>query len=170
MVWMMKARVILVLGVALSLAACANSPRYRDVVQTVSTQPDGSGRIFFYGDSAAWKGHRLSRGWRPTIRVDGEAVATPNQREVVFFVDRPPGTYELSVDNDVRPTDLAPPDSYEGQMLSLEVSEGRQYYVKMIRHGADSIFEFGPQQHFLELKKIHPVRGEVEIGRHGYGS
>ena len=169
MVWMMKARAILVFGFALSIAACETAPRYRDVAQSVAAQPEGTGRIFIYGDSVSWKGARLGRVWRPTIQVDGEPIPTPNAREVVFFIDRAPGTYELSADNDVRGIDEAPPESYRGQTLSLEVESGRLYYVKMIRHGPDNIFALGPQQHYLELEAIHHVRGEVEIGRYGYG-
>ena len=152
----------------LALGACTSAPKYRGVQSSVQAIPDGQARIFFYGDTLAWKGFPLGQQWRPTLKLNGEAIPTVNGREVVFFVDQAPGEVEISVDNDIALTDQKPPENYEGQAISLQAKAGRNYYVRMVRHGPDRPVALEPQMHYLELKEVHHVRGEVEIGRSRY--
>ena len=159
------ATVLVGLLLTFTLTACTTAPRYRDAQNTVQATPEGQARIFFYGDSLAWKGFPAGKQWRPTIQLNGEAVPTVNGREVVFYLDRAPGTYKISVDNDSEITDRKPPDHYPGKSISLKAKEGRAYYVRMIRHGPDNLLALEPQLHYMELKEVHHVRGEVEIGR-----
>jgi len=131
--------------------------------------PEGNmARVFFYGDTTAWNGGRLDRLWHPRILIDGTPIATPNGRGIVFFVDREPGELRISVDNDVRHPGERPPEGYEGQELVLSLEASRRYYVRLVRHGADSFFAMAPEPHYLELKPIHEVRGAVEIARFRY--
>jgi hypothetical protein len=168
--WMRYARVALALSLAMFVAACTPPPRLRDVASDLPQASSNQARIFFYGDSVAWKGLRIEPIWRPSITVNGDAIATANGREIVFFVDRSPGTYAIAVDNKAGADDTAPPADYQGSTLSLDVEAGRRYYVKMIRHGPDDIINLSiePQQHYLQLKSVHQVLGEVEVGRFGY--
>jgi hypothetical protein len=165
---MTTARAMLLLMLAASLAACTVPPRYRDVAHTVPALAPGEGRIYFYGDTLAWKGFRSDLQWHPTLLIDGQPIPTPSEREVVFYVDRAPGTYEISVDNDTRKRDRPPPETYPGQRLTVTVEPDRHHYVKLIRHGDDNVLNLLPQQHYLELKQVHRVLGEVEILRFGY--
>jgi hypothetical protein len=158
----------LTITLALALAACASGPPYRDVAAHVPPPTEGKGRIFLYGDTVAWKGFRLDHLWHPAVLIDGKPVLTPSGREIVFFVDAEPGTHRISVDNDVRTHDEAPPEAYPGKEITLDVRADQRYYVKLIRHGEDNVFQLGPQQHYLELKPVHEILGEIEIGRFAY--
>ena len=152
----------------IALGACTSAPKYRSVQSSVQAIPEGQARIFFYGDTLAWKGFPLGQQWRPTLKLNGEAIPTVNGREVVFFVDQAPGGYEISVDNDITVMDRKPPEDYDGQVISLQAKAGRNYYVRMVRHGPDQAIALEPKVHYLELKEVHHVRGEVEIGRFRY--
>lgn len=151
-----------------ALAACTSGPPYREVASSVPPLAEGKARIFLYGDTLAWKGVRLDHQWHPAILIDGHPIPTPSGREIVFFVDREPGTHRISVDNDVHEQDEAPPETYPGKEVTLDVEAGRPYYVKMIRHGEDTIFAIGPQQHYLQLKTVFKFLGEIEVGRFVY--
>lgn len=170
MFWQTKAPALVVLCLAALLSACESIPPYRDSAESVTAVSEDMSRVYFYGDTTAWKGLRGRRLWRPTLMLNGEAIATTHGREVVFFVDRTPGTFEITVNNDIGDDDAPAPEAYPGQSVSFEARPGHNYYVKLIRHGPDSLTNLSiePQQHYLQLKKVHQVLGEVEVGRFGY--
>jgi Protein of unknown function (DUF2846) len=78
------------------LAGCATGGiKYADM--TAATAPrlkSGQGRIYFYRTSA------MGFAVQPDIKLNGVTVgsATPNG---FFFVDRPPGTYEITATTEV---------------------------------------------------------------------
>jgi hypothetical protein len=147
-----------------------NWPQLREVPGGVPAMPGEQARIYFYGDTTAWKGLHGHRLWKPSVTVDGEPIPTPNGEEVVFFADRPPGTYVIGVDNDVTERDPAAPESYAGQQVEIDARAGQAYYVKLIRHGETTYFDLTlePRQHYLELRPVNQVLGRVEIRRFRY--
>lgn len=82
------------IALALTLAACATGPTYRDTASHIAPPAPGEGRVVFY---------RPSRGTafasEPVIRIDlqpvGKTVAGG-----FFFIDRPAGEHVAAMDNE----------------------------------------------------------------------
>jgi len=78
----------------LTLSACASGVKFTEMNPSAIPADQESGRIFFYRTSV------LGAALRPDIRVNetkvGEAIA-----QGFFYVDRPPGNYEVVTSTEV---------------------------------------------------------------------
>jgi len=78
----------------LTLSACASGVKFTEMNPSAIPTDQESGRIFFYRTSV------LGAALRPDIRVNetkvGEAIA-----QGFFYVDRPPGNYEVVTSTEV---------------------------------------------------------------------
>lgn len=89
-----RLHLIAALAVAGLLAGCATGPKYTEVASAIPTLKPAEGRIYFYRTSA------LGAAVQPTINLNGTAVGT-SITSGFFFVDRPPGSYEVMMGTEV---------------------------------------------------------------------
>lgn len=90
---MLSRRFLLVAGPAL-LAGCASGPKMAEMRSIIPPVPAGMGRIYVYRPSS------FGFGLKPDVMLNGQRVAT-SEALGFFFIDRPPGTYEVSTSTEV---------------------------------------------------------------------
>jgi hypothetical protein len=73
----------------LSLVGCATGPRYAQYSATIQPPAQTDGRIWFYRPSKM-----MGSAVQPHVYVNG-VVAGKSQPGCYFYVDRPPGSYEI---------------------------------------------------------------------------
>jgi hypothetical protein len=99
---------------ALILGGCATSgQKFSETATTAATGPaPDMGRIYFYRTML------LGMAVQPEVKVNGEVVgrAVPNG---FFYVDRKPGSYEITTTTEVE------------RKLSLTLDKGQTRYVKL---------------------------------------
>lgn len=96
----------------LLLAACAGGPQFSQVQGGLAAPAADNGRIFFYRTTV------MGAAIQPSVKVNGEKVgdAAP---QGFFYVDRPAGTYQVSISTEVTRT------------LSLTLEPGQTRYVRI---------------------------------------
>jgi hypothetical protein len=99
------------------IAGCASGPAYKDVKASFTAVPAGSGRIFFYRASS------LGAAIQPAVNLNGEKVgsAVPDG---FFFVDRPPGDYEVTTATELKKTLTFHLDADQIRYVRLGISMG----------------------------------------------
>ena len=90
----MKALIPVLLIVFVSLSGCASGPAYNDVASSIRPVSAGKGRIYIYRTSA------FGAAVQPVVYLNGQVVGNAIAQGF-FYVDRPPGTYEVSVTTEV---------------------------------------------------------------------
>lgn len=106
-------RVAALLMLVAALCGCAASgPKHEEMRDTIPAIGPGSGRIFFYRDSSIF-----GAAVQPEIRLNGEVVGR-STRGGFFYVDRPPGAYEVATATEVE------------RNLSFTLEAGETRYVK----------------------------------------
>jgi hypothetical protein len=93
------------------MTGCASGPRFNDVKATFPAVGPDAGRIYFYRDSVA------GAAVQPSVKLNDEEVGMAKPRGF-FYVDRPPGTYEVSTTTEVK------------RSLSLTLDKGQTRYVR----------------------------------------
>ena len=101
----------LVAGLALFMG-CASGPKYSQVSNMIPPVGPEQGRIFFYRASA------LGAAVQPSVMLNGETIGTA-QPDGFFYVDRPPGNYQVSTTTEVKRT------------LSLLLEKEQVRYVRL---------------------------------------
>jgi len=92
---MVKAlRLIVLCLFALTLAACASGLQFTQVNPSLTPQTPELGRIFFYRPSF------FGAALRPDVVLNGQTVGEA-AAQGFFYVDRPPGTYEVVTSTEV---------------------------------------------------------------------
>jgi uncharacterized protein DUF2846 len=94
------------------LGGCATGGlKYTDVRAASPRLASGSGRIYFYRSNA------MGFAVQPDIKINGVTVgsATPNG---FFFVDRPPGKYEISATTEIE------------EKINITLAAGETKYVQ----------------------------------------
>ena len=106
-------RTLFGIGMVLFLSACATGPKYEDAKSGFPALDADKGRIFFYRE-AVFFGDAV----QPDIKLNGQVVgqAQPNG---VFFVDRPPGDFEVLTSTEV------------DEKLTFTLDRGEIRYVKL---------------------------------------
>jgi hypothetical protein len=96
------------------LAACATGPKMAEISNRIPPLPGDKGRIWFYREVAALFG----AGLQPAVRLNGAKVgdATPNG---FFFVDMPPGDYEVATSTEVE------------RRVTFTLAAGQERFVKL---------------------------------------
>jgi hypothetical protein len=77
------------------LTACASGPVYKDFKASIPVLAEDKGRVFFYRPEKFMGG-----GIRPKVVVNGNVVG-PSTPGGFFFVDLPPGSYEVVTTTEV---------------------------------------------------------------------
>lgn len=97
---------------SLLLGACASHLSYSEMQALMPPQAADKGRIYVYR-SDAWLGNLVT----PDVMIASQTVGTSNPG-AYFFVDRVPGTYEVSCGNG------------EHNNASVSVAAGQQVYLR----------------------------------------
>jgi hypothetical protein len=108
-----SARLLFIAAVCLILGACATSgPKYSEARPFAVAPATGDGRIYLYRTAV------LGMAVQPDVKINGEVVgqATPNG---YFYVDRKPGTYEVTTTTEVE------------RKLSLTLDKDQTRYVRL---------------------------------------
>lgn len=94
------------------LAACASGPKYADIAPTLEAPSTDAGRIYIYRTAL------LGAAVQPEVKLNGEVVgrAVPGG---FFYLDRPPGNYEVVTSTEVDRT------------LSFTLEKGQTRYVRL---------------------------------------
>jgi hypothetical protein len=95
------------------LVGCASGPSYKEIESHIPKLAANQGRIWFI------RGDRFSAAAvRPEVRLNGEVVGT-SVPGGMFFVDRPPGQYEVSGTTEVE------------RKLTFRLAAGEEKYVRL---------------------------------------
>ena len=159
-------RILLAAFVAISAVSCAKGPRYGDVVDHIPKLEDGIGRVIFFGQNLGAGCLVCPYGlqWKPNIKLNGVQIQQRHGVRVLFVVDRPPGIYEVEID-DFR----AHNDEYiQNRDLGFTLRAGETKYVMM-----DSKVKFntvGLAQGLWQMRLIlvDPEDASQLITRHYY--
>ena len=80
--------------VALTLSACASGVKFTEMNPSTAPKDQDTGRIFFYRTTV------LGAALQPDIRLNGTTVGEAIAQGF-FYVDRPPGNYEVATSTEV---------------------------------------------------------------------
>ena len=80
--------------VALTLSACASGMKFTEMNPSTAPKDQDTGRIFFYRTTV------LGAALQPDIRLNGTKVGDAIAQGF-FYVDRPPGNYEVVTSTEV---------------------------------------------------------------------
>src|SRR5690242_17447143 len=125
------------IGLAALLAGCATGPKYAQVRNTIPALSPEQGRIFIYRTTA------LGAAVQPDVKLNGEKVGSAKPKGF-FYVDRPPGSYQISTSTEVKRT------------LSLTLDKAQTRYVRL-----NMAWGFFVGHCFPEL--VEPDQGEKEL-------
>ncbi len=106
-------KLVIVVTACILLGACATSgPKYSEAKPAMSAPATGDGRIYLYRTTI------LGMAVQPEVKINGEVVgkATPNG---YFYVDRKPGTYEVTTTTEVE------------RKLSLNLDKDQTRFVRL---------------------------------------
>jgi hypothetical protein len=104
---------LLVAGIVLLvLAACAGGPQFSQMQANLPIVSADQGRIFIYRSTV------LGAAIQPSVKINGDVVGSAVPRGF-FYVDRPPGDYEIATATEVTRT------------LSLKLEAGQTRYVRL---------------------------------------
>lgn len=123
------------------LASCAGGPTYDEIESRIPPLEPEEGRLIIY------RPQKFAPLVRPGVRIDGEVVG-PSKARGFFFVDRPPGDYEIACSTEVD----------RAQTLRLEAAEVRfvRTRVKMGVFVGHVLPELVPRDEALEeLRGLH---------------
>jgi hypothetical protein len=98
--------------VTIVLAGCASGPKYTDIASGIQPVDEDSGRIYIYRTVV------LGAAVQPEVKLNGEVIGTAVPQGF-FFVDRPPGDYEIVTSTEVE------------RSLSFTLDAGETRYVRL---------------------------------------
>ncbi len=102
----------LALGLAALASGCASGPKYAKVRDSIPACNPEHGRVYFYRTVVA------GAAVQPSIMMNGEKIGDAKPKGF-FFVDKPPGNYEVSTKTEVK------------RSLSLTLDKGQTKYVRL---------------------------------------
>lgn len=106
-------KILISVVLVLLLTSCATGPKYSAIKESFPLLNPDEGRIYFYRT-----GNPIGSGIQPGVTLNGEKVggSIPGG---FFFVDRPPGNYEVLLSTEVE------------RKLSFTLDKGQKRYVRM---------------------------------------
>jgi hypothetical protein len=129
-------RTVPLLVLLLAVAGCASGPRYSEIKDSIPELSSEQGRIYFYRSSV------MGAAIRPNILLNGEVVGEMVPRGI-FYVDRSPGNYLVSVrteaENTLKFTLEASQTRYVRSYISIGIVVGRPY-VELV-NSKDALIE-----------------------------
>ena len=102
----------LALGLATLVCGCASGPKYTVIRGNIPACDPERGRVFVYRSSA------VGAAVQPSVMMSGEKVGQAKAKGF-FYVDKPPGNYEISTKTEVK------------RSLSLTLDKGQTKYVRL---------------------------------------
>lgn len=132
-----KHNLLLALAFLLLLPGCASGPRFAEVRDTVPPLAPGNGRIYFYRTMT------MGAAVQPPVKLDGAKVGIAKPRGL-FFVDRPPGSYQIETSTEV------------SRRLSLTLEDQQIRYVRLKVTMGFAVGHVSPEL-------VEPAVGELEI-------
>lgn len=99
-------------GCAALMTGCATGPKYADVKSSIPALGPDNGRIYFYRTAV------VGAAVQPKVKLNGEVVGTSKPKGF-FYVDRPPGDYQVETSTEVK------------RRLSLTLDKGQSRYVRL---------------------------------------
>ncbi len=135
------------------LDGCASqSPAGHENSIELPTLSDSEGRLVFFGRNSGWYGLLGGGNWKPVILINNENTATPHGDGIYFIIDRPPGMYEISVDEQDTPSH------------KLDLEAGEVHYVEMlVSEKSDTGFSLRLTKFVLGFASVDPNYGEQSI-------
>lgn len=127
-------------AVLVVVSGCASGPGFKSVSATFPPVPAGSARIFFYRNSNMGAGAAV----QPAVNLNGQKVgnAVPGG---FFYVDRPPGDYEVTTTTELKKT------------LTFHVDAGQVRYVRLALAFGVMVAHINP-----ELVEAQQAQPEIE--------
>ena len=131
-------RFLFVVLAAAVLAGCASGPKYSEAVSSFPALQPGHGRIWFYRS-----GIMFGAGIQPDVMLNGTKVgdSVPGG---FFFVDRPPGNYEVLLSTEVE------------RKVTFTLEPRQERYVRMTVGLGVVVYRVFPEL-------ADPVEGDKEI-------
>ena len=105
-------RLTVLLLVSLALGGCASGLKYDDISGSFAPVLSNQGRIYVYRTAT------YGAAVQPAVRLNGEVIGKAKPKGF-FYVDRPPGTYEISTSTETK------------RSLSLNLEAGDERYVRL---------------------------------------
>ena len=102
---------------ALLLAACASGPQFSQMQDSLPALSADHGRIFVYRSTV------LGAAIQPSVKINGDVVGSAVPRGF-FYVDRPPGDYEITTITEVTRTLSLHLDAAQTRYVRLGISMG----------------------------------------------
>jgi hypothetical protein len=119
------------------VSGCATGPKYAQIRNTIPALSPDQGRIFIYRTTA------LGAAVQPDVNLNGTKVGDAKPKGF-FYVDKPPGDYQISTSTEVKRT------------LSLKLDKSQIRYVRL-----NMAMGFFVGHCYPEL--VEPDQGEKEI-------
>ncbi len=101
-----------VIAAAALFTGCASGPSHAEMKARIPTLAAEQGRIYFYRTSA------VGAAVKPAVKLNGAEVGTAKAKGF-FYVDRPPGDYQVETTTEV------------SRRLSLTLASNQTRYVKL---------------------------------------
>jgi len=108
----MKRKLLIILMAVGSLAGCASGPSFQEYSAKIAAIPETQGRIYVYRKTA------FGAAIQPKVWLNDQVVgkAVP---QGFFFIDRPPGKYELRTSTEAT------------RILKFNLQPGEEKYVRL---------------------------------------
>ena len=90
-----SAKIVFFMALVLLFTSCATGPKYSVIKDSFSLLKPDEGRIYFYRT-----GNPFGSGIQPGVTLNGEKVGDSIPGGF-FFIDRPPGNYEVMLSTEV---------------------------------------------------------------------
>jgi hypothetical protein len=140
-----KSRTFALLIMSLLLAACATGPRYSELKSSIPPLAPDQGRIYFYRTTGMF-----GAAIQPSIALNGASVGTSRPRGF-FYIDRAPGSYEVSCTTEVT------------RKVTFQLEAGQEQYIKMslgmgvfVGHVIPELVD--PEKARKEVENLHYVK------------
>lgn len=134
-----SASLLLIVSGASLLMGCASGPKYNEIKASIPALGPDNGRIYFYRTAA------MGAAVQPAVKLNGQVIGAA-QPKGFFYVDRPPGNYEVETSTEVT------------RRLSLTLDKGQSRYVR-----------FNISMGFL-VGHVYPELVEDKEGERGIGN
>ena len=108
----MKSVLIASFACLMMLSGCASGPKHSEVASSIPALKADAGRVYFYRTAL------MGAAVRPEVRLNGTVVGTAVPGGF-FFVDQPPGAYEVSTSTEVE------------KKLTFTLAAGDTRYVRL---------------------------------------